>query len=78
MKKFVLFFVIFLKFINAFSQDEPRRDTIIDIFELTLEELAKVEVITATKKSQNLSEAPSIISSLSKNELKKNGRNNVN
>ncbi len=76
MKKYIIFVLFFSICAGNFAQpDSTKRDTTkkIDIFELSLEELMKVEVITSTKKSQKISEAPSIISAITREELLKIG-----
>lgn len=49
----------------------------IDIFDLTLEDLMSIKVVTATKKVQELSESPSVISVITSEQIKYRGYNNI-
>ncbi|MCP4219219.1 MAG: TonB-dependent receptor [bacterium] len=48
-------------------------DEIEDIVEMSLEDLLNVEVVTASRKAQKISDAPATVISISANQIKKNG-----
>jgi len=58
--------------INAFAQ--PEADS---LFDLSIDELLKIKVVSASKKLQTVSDAPSIISSISRTEIHKIGVNSL-
>lgn len=55
MKKILTLFVIFLS-LTVFSQTDTTK--VKDIFDMTLEELMQLEVVTASKTSQKITDAP--------------------
>jgi outer membrane receptor for ferrienterochelin and colicins len=59
--------ILFYSFIS-FSQNDT-----IDIFDLTIEEILNLEVETASKNVQKISDAPSIISVITRSDLEKTG-----
>ena len=48
-----------------------------DLFSLTLEELLTIKVISATKQSQSISDAPSIINVITASEIAQMGASNL-
>jgi len=68
----ILLAVVLLTCFIAKAQEDT-----LDIYAMSLEDLMKVEVVTASKKAQKLSDAPSIISAVSKREIQKMGVNSL-
>lgn len=62
----ILTFALFFSFSNIKAQGDST-----DIFDMSLEELMNIEVVTASKKAQKLSDAPSIISAFSKSDIQR-------
>lgn len=70
MKKNLIFFVFLsILCLNSYAQ----KDTVIDIFDLSLEELMQLEVYTATKRSEPITDIPSSIVIITRKEIQENG-----
>ena len=64
MKKQILLLVSVLISFSAFAQNDT-----VDVFDMSLEELMNVKVVSASKSTQKLSDAPSVISVVSRKEI---------
>lgn len=65
MKKIAFLFIVFLSVNQSFAQEDTT-----ELWDLSLEELMNIPVVSASKKSQKMSEAPAIIDIISENDLK--------
>ena len=72
MKKNILLLIGFLFLNQLFAQQETD-----ELWDLSLEELMDIPVVSASKKSQKMSEAPAIIDIISENDLKNGGFRSV-
>lgn len=71
---FKVVFLLNLLFFYSFSYSQEDNDSIINYLQnISLEELMDVEVVSASKTAQNLSEAPSILSVVTEKEIEKMG-----
>lgn len=69
-RKIILLSIIFLLFINqAFAQDDGTKG----FEEMSLEELLNVEIVTATKQAQKISEAPAIVTVITAKQMEEMG-----
>jgi outer membrane receptor for ferrienterochelin and colicins len=75
MKTKILLYTFFVLFIvnKAFAQDNAK-----ELFEMDLSDLLNIDVTTASKKAEKTSDAPGIISTITKEEIKYFGANNLN
>lgn len=70
MKKNLIFFVFLsILCLNSYAQ----KDTVIDLFDLSLKELMELEVFTATKRSEPITDIPSSIVIITRKEIQENG-----
>ena len=58
--------------INTFSQDIDTSSANI-LFELSLEDLMNIEIVSAVRQNQNITEAPSVVSVITKNQIQERG-----
>jgi iron complex outermembrane receptor protein len=70
MKKVFLSLILLTSFLNLFAQTDT---TEVDLWGLSIEELMNVQVVTASKKAESLSDAPSIISAVTQQDIEKMG-----
>ena len=57
---------------NSFSQEADTSSTSI-LFELSLEDLMDIEIVSAVRQNQNITDAPSIVSVITENQIKERG-----
>ncbi len=69
----VLVFLLPLTLPAAPGEDDSRDEAVEDVEELSLEELLNVEVVTATKKAQKISDVPATVISISASQVEKYG-----
>jgi outer membrane receptor for ferrienterochelin and colicins len=77
MKKSNIFLSLLLSFSVINTGLLAVAEEVSDLANLSLEELLDIEVVSATKKSQKLSEAPAIISVITSQQIKQRGYRNV-
>ena len=72
--KYILINTIFLfSFsINCYSQEIDTSSTMM-LFELSLEDLMNIEIVSATRQNQNITDAPSIVSVITSKQIKERG-----
>jgi len=75
-KSFTLFIIGFCFTLNAYTQ-EPDTLSASKLFELTLEDLMDVDIVSAVRQSQNIIDAPSIVSVITPNQIKERGYTSV-
>lgn len=68
--RLVVLFCLLLSATALYSQEDTTRT---DFFELTLEELLNIEISSASKTSQKISDAPSVVSLVNQNQIQKYG-----
>jgi len=76
MKSFLLFIIGLGVTINSFAQESDTLSTS-KLFELTLEDLMHVEIVSAIRQNQNIIDAPSIVSVITANQIKERGYTSV-
>lgn len=80
MKIRILHLIIYLSLLfsstKSFSQET---DSLLTnkLFELSLNDLMNIEIVTAVRKNQNIFDAPSIVSVITENQIKERGYSNV-
>lgn len=74
-KKLIIVLFIFFNFSFVFAQEDTTQ--IENLFELSLEELMNIEVVSASKTSQNIEDAPAIISVITEKDIIEQGFKNL-
>lgn len=69
--KLILLFILFAA-ANSLSQEKDTVTTT-NLFELSLEDLMNIEIVSAVKQSQNITDAPSVVSVITENQIKERG-----
>lgn len=69
-------FLLILTTIFTLNFDSLAQEKV-DLFDLSFESLANIKIVSATKKSQNLSDAPAIISIITQRQIKDRGYQSV-
>lgn len=77
MNKWNILLSLFLSFSLTNTNLIASAEEVSDLANLSLEELLNIEVVSATKKSQKLSDAPAIISVITSQQIKQRGYRNV-
>ena len=74
---FLLIFILLFSFpYNVFTQEIDTTSTNL-LFELSLEDLMDIEIVSAVKQNQNITDAPSIISVITETQIKERGYLNI-
>ena len=68
----IIILLLLLNSLNSFAQ-EIDTVTTSNLFELSLEDLMNVEIVSAVKQSQNITDAPSVVSVITENQIKERG-----
>lgn len=68
-KKFIFFVFLSILCLSSYAQ----KDTVTDIFDLSLEELMQLKVYTATKRSEPITNIPSSIVIMTRKQIQENG-----
>lgn len=73
--KFLHLFILILIFPCYFTAHSQEIDSTsaINLFELSLEDLMNIEIVSAVRQNQNISDAPSIVSVITENQIKERG-----
>jgi len=71
-KRSVAFILIFFIFIRLNAQ-QPDTVSAQKLFDLSLEDLMNIEIVSATQKAQNITEAPSVITLITSTQIKERG-----
>lgn len=71
-KRSVVFILIFFIFIRLNAQ-QPDSVSAQKLFDLSLEDLMNIEIVSATQKAQNITEAPSVITLITSTQIKERG-----
>ncbi len=65
---------LLFSFFNSFSQEEEADTSSTQLlFELSLEDLMNIEIVSAVRQNQNITDAPSIVSVITENQIKERG-----
>lgn len=75
--KEALLFLVCLLVAPLWAQPTPEKETEVDYSVFSLEELFRVDVITASKQKEPLWDAPGVVSVLTRKEIEKFGANNL-
>jgi len=70
---FVLFFLLLLCSVRLFSQEKGDTTITSNLFDLSLEDLMNVEIVSAVKQRQHIADAPSVVSVITEKQIKERG-----